>query len=79
MKTKTKQPNKEQVTLDKIVKRQAMNWISWREAEKKEEAIGGMGGFFNAGLIHEDQKDRVGMRWDDYVAKTKQKLQAGQS
>lgn len=67
MDTKNEKQKEKQVPLDTIVKRKVADWISWHEAQEKEEAIGGMGGFFNAGLIHPSQKDEVGMRWDDYI------------
>ena len=35
------------------------NWINWEQANKKEDAMDGMGGFFNW--------DRKGMRWKDYI------------
>ena len=36
-----------------------IDWISFDAAEEKEEAVGGMGGFFNF--------KRKGMRWKDYI------------
>lgn len=43
-----------------VVRRKVTDWIDLGESEGKEEAIGGIGGFFNAGMIH-------GMRWKDYI------------
>lgn len=42
-------------------------WISYEEAAKKKESIGGLGGMFNAGHIFGDERKK-GMRWKDYLA-----------
>lgn len=44
-----------------------IRWISRRESEKYKKSIGGLGGWFNAGYIHEDQKDQKGQRWKDFI------------
>lgn len=40
-------------------------WISYKEAEKYKEVIGGMGGWFNAGHIFAGYQK--GQRWKDYI------------
>ena len=47
-------------------KRKVVKWVPLKEVSDKEVAIGGAGGFFNAGMIHEDV-DKMGMRWNDYL------------
>lgn len=49
-----------------------VDWISWDESEGKDEAVGGLGGFFNAGNIFTEEKgydeeNKTGMRWQDYL------------
>lgn len=56
-----------EVNVDLRVRRKVVDWISYDETNGKEVAIGGLGGFFNAGVIHPNQKEAVGMRWKDYI------------
>lgn len=48
-----------EVNVKPLVRRQVVDWISWKDAEGKEEAIGGLGGYFNFST--------GGMRWKDYI------------
>jgi hypothetical protein len=43
-------------------------WIGDDEADKYKESVGGMGGFFNAGHIHDSKPKQKNMRWKDYLA-----------
>lgn len=57
-----------------------VDWISYEEADEKEEAVGGMGGFFNSGLIFTkdrgyDETEPVGQRWKDYADTWKEEVQ----
>lgn len=49
-----------------------VEWIGYDEIGDREEAVGGLGGFFNAGVIFTKEKgyddtEKQGQRWIDYV------------
>lgn len=54
-KTKIDRTNSE-VNVEPLVRRKVVDWINYDEIGEREEAIGGMGGFFDDG-----------MRWKDYI------------
>lgn len=55
---------------DNLIHR-VIRWENDENTSNKEISIGGLGGFFNAGLIHKNQKELVDMRWKNYVSSIK--------
>ena len=53
-----------------------VDWISYDEANSKEESIGGMGGFFNfqPHLKGQGKEETTGMRWKDYLESFKKEV-----
>jgi len=42
-----------------------IDWLSYKEAEEKEESVGGMGGFFQKGMRWKDYKEAYeGESWE---------------